>query len=292
MTAPVSQALTRRSASNLALAFVLLPAPRRAAMAALYAFCREVDDVADEDAVPVDARRRALDDWREDLHRASTGAPPRHAILRELQPHLETYRLPLDCFEDILAGCEMDLDHSRYPDWSELELYCHRVAGAVGLLSIRIFGCQHPGCAAYAEALGQAFQLTNILRDVREDAARGRIYLPQTELARHQVTEADILAGRYSPRYRALAAAVADRARQRYREAAAARPAADLRALIAAELMGAVYWGLLGRLAARDYDVFAGPRVRLSRLTKLALIARTWWRIRVRHSPRPNYGDG
>ncbi len=292
MTVPISQAITRRSASNLALAFVLLPAPRRAAMAALYAFCREVDDVADDETVPLDERRRALDAWREDLHRAGAGAIPEHAVLRELQPHLATYHLPLTGFEDILAGCEMDLDHRRYPDWPALELYCHRVAGAVGLLSIRIFGCQHPACATYAEALGQAFQLTNILRDVREDAARGRIYLPQCELARHGVTEAEMLEDRYSERFRALAAAVADRARQRYREAAAARPAEDLRALIAAELMGAVYWNLLRRLAARGFNVFTGPRARLSRPAKLYLTARTWWRIRVRHSTRPNYGDG
>jgi phytoene synthase len=283
------QSITRRSASNLALAFVLLPPARRRAMAALYAFCREVDDVADDSALPPAERRRALAAWREDLRRAVAGETPRLPVLRELQPHLVTYQLPFDLFDEILAGCAMDLEHTRYPDWPELDLYCHRVAAAVGLLSIRIFGCRHPQSADYAEALGRAFQLTNILRDVREDAARGRIYLPQTELARHGVTEAEILEGRYSERFRALAESVAARARDYYARAAALLPAEDRRALIAAELMGAVYWNLLRRLAARGFNVFAGPRARLSRAAKLYLTARTWWRLRV--GPfRPNYG--
>jgi len=283
------QSITRRSASNLALAFVLLPPARRRAMAALYAFCREVDDVADDTAVSPAERRRALAAWREDLRRAVAGETPRLPVLRELQPHLVTYQLPFDLFNEILAGCEMDLEHTRYPDWPELDLYCHRVAAAVGLLSIRIFGCRHPHSADYAEALGRAFQLTNILRDVGEDAARGRIYLPQSELARHGVTEAEILEGRYSARFRALAESVAARAREYYARAAALLPADDRRALIAAELMGAVYWNLLRRLAARGFDVFTGPRARLSRAAKLYLTARTWWRLRV--GPfRPNYG--
>ncbi len=289
MSDALCQSITRRSASNLALAFVLLPPARRRAMAALYAFCREVDDVADDSALPPAERRRALAAWREDLRRAVAGETPRLPVLRELQPHLVTYQLPFDLFDEILAGCAMDLEHTRYPDWPELDLYCHRVAAAVGLLSIRIFGCRHPQSADYAEALGRAFQLTNILRDVREDAARGRIYLPQTELARHGVTEAEILEGRYSERFRALAESVAARARDYYARAAALLPAEDRRALIAAELMGAVYWNLLRRLAARGFNVFAGPRARLSRAAKLYLTARTWWRLRV--GPfRPNYG--
>lgn len=289
MSDALCQSITRRSASNLALAFILLPPARRRAMAALYAFCRQVDDVADDPAVPPAERRRALAAWRADLRRAAAGETPRLPVLRELQVHLVTYQLPLDLFDEVLAGCEMDLELSRYPDWPELDLYCHRVAAAVGLLSIRIFGCRHPHSADYAEALGRAFQLTNILRDVREDAARGRIYLPQTELARHGVTEAEILEGRYSARFRALAESVAARARAYYARAAARLPADDRRALIAAELMGAVYWNLLRRLAAQGFDVFTGPRARLSRAAKLYLTARTWWRLRV--GPfRPNYG--
>lgn len=289
MSDALCQSITRRSASNLALAFVLLPPARRRAMAALYAFCRQVDDVADDPAVPPAERRRALAAWRADLRRAVAGETPHLPVLRELQPHLVTYQLPSDLFDEVLAGCEMDLELTRYPDWPALDLYCHRVAAAVGLLSIRIFGCRHPHSADYAEALGRAFQLTNILRDVREDAARGRIYLPQTELARHGVTEAEILEGRYSTRFRALAESVAARARAYYARAAARLPADDRRALIAAELMGAVYWNLLRRLAARGFDVFTGPRAHLSRATKLYLTARTWWRLRV--GPfRPNYG--
>ncbi len=289
MSAPVSHAITRRSASNLALAFVLLPRPRRAAMNALYAFCREVDDVADDTARPVPERRQALAAWREDIRLACAGDEPRLPVSRELRPFIHLHRLPFELFDEIVAGCEMDLELTRYPDWPQLELYCHRVASAVGLLSIRIFGCRHPHSAAYAEALGRAFQLTNILRDVREDAARGRIYLPQTELDRFGVPAEDLLAGRYSERFRALADAVAARARAYYREAAARLPAEDRRALIAAELMGAVYWRLLEHLAAREFRVLDGPRARLSRATKLWLVCRTWWRLRVGPFV-PNYG--
>jgi phytoene synthase len=281
--------ITRRSASNLALAFVLLPRTKRDAMAALYAFCRAVDDVADEEAVPVEERRARLQQWREDIRRACAGGTPQLPVNRELQPVIRQFGLPFELFDELLRGVETDLDVTRYENWAQLDLYCHRVASVVGLLSIEIFGYTDARCREYAEHLGRALQLTNILRDVGNDAARGRIYLPREELRRHGVSESDILQGRHTPTFHALAQSVAARARAHYAAARAALPAADRRAMIAAELMGAVYWRLLRKLEARGFDVLGPVPTRLTRLHKLALILRTWFRL-VSGAVVPNYG--
>lgn len=284
-----SQAITRNSASNLALAFILLPKPRREAMAALYAFCREVDDVADEDAVPVEKRRAGLAAWRADIKRACDGGTPQFAVNRELQPVLKQFGLRYELFDELIQGCEMDLETTRYETAAQLERYCYRVASVVGLLSIEIFGYRNPKCRDYAIALGQALQLTNILRDVQNDAARDRIYLPQEELRNHAVTEAEILRGEYSERYARLAASVAERARNYYQTARQTLPAEDRRAMVAAELMGSVYWRLLGKLERRRFQVFTPAPVRLSRPHKLALILRAWLR-HLCHRTNSDYG--
>mgnify|MGYP002072978578 CR=1 FL=1 len=274
-----STAITQGSGSNLALAFILLPRPKREGMAALYAFCREVDDIADEDARPAAERARLLEAWRADIHRACAGGSPRFPVNRELQTVIARHPgLRFELFDELIRGCEQDLEPFRCATYAGLEAYCYRVASVVGLLSIEIFGYTDPGCRGYAIPLGKALQFTNILRDVKKDAERGRIYLPLEELDRQGVREAEILAGRYSGRYAAAAAAVAERARGFYAAARDALPPGDRRAMASAELMGAVYWKLLAKVAARRFDVF-GPRpVRLSRPHKLALIALAWLR--------------
>lgn len=284
-----SAAITRRSGSNLALAFILLPKERREGMAALYAFCREVDDVADEDSRPVAERARLLEEWRADVREACNGGAPRFAVNRELKSVIGAYRLPFELFDELIRGCETDLTRTRYATYAELEQYCYRVASVVGLLSIEVFGYTDPRCREYAVHLGQALQLTNILRDVRRDAERDRIYLPGEELARHGVTEEEILQGRYSERYAAAAKAVAGRARHFYREARRTLPESDRRSMVAAELMGSVYWRLLEKLEASNFDVFGPRTTRIGKLQKIALILRTWFRI---HSgaAAPNYG--
>ena len=279
MSTSASQAITRKSASNLALSFIVLPREKRQAMAALYAFCREVDDVADEAGVPVAERQTRLAAWRADLQAACTHGAPRFAVTRELQPVIARYHLPFAHFDQLLEGVAMDLQVQRYSDYAALERYCYRVASVVGLLSIEVFGYQNPACREYAVALGKALQLTNILRDVGTDAARGRIYLPLTELTRFRVTEEEILRGEYSPRFRALAGSVADHARQFYRQARETLPVADRRAMAPAELMGSVYWRLLGKLSARQFNVLGGRPTRLGRGAKLLLVLRTWWRL-------------
>src|SRR5580765_354899 len=274
-----SRAITRKSASNLALAFVLLPKVKRDGMSALYAFCREVDDVADDESVPVERRSEQLAAWRADIARACGNETPQFPVNRELQPVIRQYRMPFELFDELLKGVEMDLDTRRYENYEQLEVYCYRVASVVGLLSIEIFGYQSPACRDYAIALGKALQLTNILRDVRSDAERGRIYLPLSELERFNVAPEDILRLEYSQRFFDLATSVSQRARQFYRMAEDTLPPADRRSMVAAELMGTVYWELFRKLERQRFDVFGPKKTRLNKGQKLLLILRTWFRF-------------
>jgi len=284
-----SQAITQKSASNLALAFILLPKNRRDAMSALYAFCREVDDVADEDQAPAEKRREQLAAWREDVRRACENGSPQFAVNRELQSVIRDFRLPFKLFDELIQGCEMDLDVKRYENYEQLERYCYHVASVVGLLSIEIFGYQNPACRDYAVYLGKALQLTNILRDVRTDAERGRIYLPQSELARFKVAEREILDFEYSDRFRSLAESVAAQAKKYYRLARETLPPEDRRSMVAAELMGSVYWRLLKKLERQQFNVFGPNPPRLGKGQKLFLIFRSWCRF-VSGATTPNYG--
>lgn len=284
-----SRAITRKSASNLALAFVLLPRKKREAMSGLYAFCREVDDVADDETTPTSQRREMLAAWRADLRRACGNEQPEFPVNRELQPIIRQYHLEFDHFDELIRGVEMDLDIRRYPTYEQLEVYCYRVASVVGLLSIEIFGYRNPACRDYAVHLGKALQFTNILRDVRTDAERGRIYLPLGELARCQVAEAEILRYEYSPRFRNLALSVAERARRFYQQARETLPPEDRRAMVAAELMGSVYWRLLRKLERRQFNVLGPGLTRLNKGQKFLLILRTWYRL-ASGAMAPNYG--
>jgi phytoene synthase len=284
-----SRTITRKSASNLALAFVLLPKAKRDGMSALYAFCREVDDLADDESVPIQERRSQLNAWRVDIQRACSGGEPAIAVNRELQPFIITHGLAFELFDELLRGVEMDLDIKRYATYAELEQYCYRVASVVGLLSIEIFGYRNGHCRDYANHLGKALQFTNILRDVRTDAERRRIYLPLSELARFAVNEDEILHGHYSDRFRALASSFAERARQFYRQARESLPEEDRRSMAAAELMGSVYWRLLRKLELQQFNVFGLEPTRLAKGQKLLLILRMWWRT-LSGAMVPNYG--
>ena len=285
-----SRALTKKSASNLALAFILLPREKRDAMCALYAFCRAVDDVTDEDSAPVAQRRAELAAWREDIRLACENKKPQFLLNQEFAPVIQRFKLPFALFDQLIQGCEMDLEKIRYENFAELELYCHRVASVVGLLSLEIFGYQNPACHAYAVSLGQALQLTNILRDVKNDAARGRIYLPLSELKKFNVSEDDILQARYSENYFALAQSVAGRAKDFYSLAQKTLPPEDRKSMVAAELMGSVYWRLLQKLGQEKFNVFGEQRVRLNKPQKFALIFRSWMR-HATGSAAPNYGE-
>jgi len=284
-----TRAITRKSASNLTLGFILLPRGKRDGMSALYAFCREVDDIADDESASVEKRRAALADWREDVRRACGSETPRFNVNRELQPIAHKYRLPFEYFDALITGVEMDLDVKRYDTYEQLELYCYRVASVVGLLSIEIFGYKDPACKDYAIYLGKALQFTNILRDIGSDADRGRIYLPLSELACFKVSQDEILRHEYSPRFFNLAESFAQRSRGFYTLARQTLAPADRNSMFVAELMGSVYWRLLRKLERKRFDVF-GPRItRLNKGQKLLLIFRAWTRLAF-GAMSPSYG--
>ena len=286
-----SQLITAKSGSNLAAAFFLLPKANRRGMVALYAFCREVDDVADDDAVTLAKRAEILQQWRDDIRRACEWGEPQFEVCRELRPFIREYNLPFSLFNELLIGMESDLEKTRYRDFDELRLYCHRAASVVGLLSIRIFGCDGELAQRYAENLGQALQLTNILRDVAEDAERGRIYLPQSMLEKHSVDESDVLEGRFTVGYGNAAQEIAERAWAHYRLARESLPHGQKHRLVASEAMGAIYWRLLMKLRADRYDVFGLNRGKLktSRLAKLGIGLKIWFCLK-RNAYRPIYG--
>jgi len=264
--------ITRRSSSNFYYAFMLLPGERRRALYAVYAFCRFIDDIADDDTITQPAEMLAR--WRDELHNVFAGAPTR-PVSRALADNLVRFNLPRRYFDEIIDGVEMDLTRRRYESFDELSLYCRRVASAVGLICIEIFGYRNPATRVYAEKLGLAFQLTNIIRDVREDAERGRIYLPLEDLRRFTVTEAELLDGSYTDRFRSLMAFEAQRARDFYRQAAAALPLEDRPSMLSAEAMRLIYSALLERIVRADYRVF-DRRHRLSTPRKLYLVGRAW----------------
>ena len=276
-SSPEAQAITRASKSNLALALVSLPRERREDMVVFYAWCRVIDDIADDPGQTVEERRTALDKWKEAVQRPVEGESTLAAPVRKL---VEKYHLQAGYFHEIIAGVEMDLHGASYETWEDLRLYCHRVASVVGLISIEIFGCRDPRAQEYAEQLGLALQLTNILRDVGEDFANGgRIYLPREDLARFGYTPEDLAASRHNAAFLALMRFEAERARGFYAAATEALPPGDRRALVAAEIMHSVYRRLLDRMERDDFHVF-GQRYSLGRLRKLGLITRAILRAR------------
>ena len=263
-----------QSGSSFYYGFRLLPPERRRAITALYAFCREVDDVVDEVSDPGVARLK-LAWWRTEIA-AVYGGRPQHPVALALIPAVAAFDLPQEHFQAVIDGMTMDLDCSRYPDFAALERYCHCVAGVVGLMSAEIFGYREGGTRAYARDLGVAFQLTNIIRDVGEDARRGRIYLPQEELARHGVSAEDILARRVTGAFADLMAQQVARARDFYARAIAALPAVDRRAQRPGLVMAAVYRALLRRIEREGFRVL-DRRIALAPLTKAWIAWKTSW---------------
>jgi phytoene synthase len=261
------------SGSSFYYSFLFLPAERRRAITALYAFCREVDDVVDEGGDPQVAAAK-LAWWRTELGALFAGKP-QHPVTRALLPFVEKFSLEGAKLGEIIDGMEMDLRQSRYLDWPSLETYCYRVAGVVGLLAAGIFGYRDERTLEYARKLGIAFQLTNIIRDVGEDARKNRIYLPMDELKRFGVPAADILQAKQTPAFRELMAFQAQRARTYYEEAMAALPRGDRRTQRAGLVMAAIYRALLREIENDGFQVLA-QRTSLTPLRKLWIAWRTW----------------
>jgi 15-cis-phytoene synthase len=261
--------ITRQSKSNLALAFISLGRERKRDITVFYAFCRVIDDIADSaqfDAVQKQVRLAA---WREMLRRACADEP---VLAREVRGLIDKYSLPIDILEEIIAGVEMDLSISRYATFEELRVYCYRVASAVGLVSIEIFGYRNARCKEYALELGLALQMTNIIRDVGKDLRSGRIYLPQEDLARFGYSEMELQDRQHNERFVRLMEFEAARAREFFSRAAEALPPEDRRAMVPAEIMSSIYRGLLRRMELDQFRVFE-KEYRLSGLEKVGRIA-------------------
>ena len=265
-----------RSHSSFTTSFLFLPAERRRAITALYAFCREVDAAVD-DCPDAETARGKLDGWRNEIAALDASAPIHalHPVTQALAAAREHFSLPTEQLTEIIDGMEMDLDHARYPDFKALHLYCYRVASVVGLLAAEIFGVTDRRTLKYAHDLGLAFQLTNIIRDVGEDARRGRIYLPQDELARFGVSEADLLECRPSGNFSRLMEFQAARAVEHYGRALAQLPAADRKAQRAGLIMAAIYRETLDEIIRGGFDVL-DRRTRLSKPRKLWIAVKTW----------------
>jgi 15-cis-phytoene synthase len=261
------------SGSSFYYSFLFLPPDRRRAITALYAFCREVDDVADETQDPQVAAAK-LAWWRTEIANLFAGNP-QHPVTKALMPHIGAYSLTHERLNDIIDGMEMDLTQTRYLDWPGLERYCYRVAGAVGLLAAGIFGYRDARTLDYARELGTAFQLTNIIRDVGEDARKNRIYLPMSDLKQFGVPAADILQSRESPGFGRLMAFEAARAREHYEKAMQALPAGERKAQRPGLIMAAIYRTLLDEIERDGFHVLT-RRTSLTPLRKFWIAWRTW----------------
>ena len=267
--------------TNFYYSFLVLPSDKRRAIVAVWDFCRAVDDGVDE-AGDSNAAMAEIARWRGELAAAFEGGTPRTPQGRALAPLIPQFNLPRPAFESLIEGVEMDLGSRRYDTFADLYEYCIRVASAVGLICLEIFGYGDPRSRQYAVDLGVALQLTNILRDVPEDLRRGRVYIPQEDLRRHGCSEDDLArecagGGVRAPKVKALLRQQAERAREYYRKAADGLPRADAQRLLAAQIMGAIYRGILTRIERSDYDVFSRV-VRIPRPQRALIAAATWAR--------------
>jgi 15-cis-phytoene synthase len=262
-----------QSGSSFYYSFLFLPPQRRRAITALYAFCREVDDIVDE-CTDTGLAHTKLAWWRQELARLYAG-DPQHPVTRALAPAIQPFGIKHEYLSEIIDGMEMDLSQNRYPDFPALEQYCHRVAGVVGLLAASIFGYEDERTLAYAHTLGLAFQLTNIIRDVGEDSRKGRIYLPLAELQQFQVSAADILHARQSENFVRLMAFQIERAERYYSAAFEQLPQVDRKAQRPGLIMAAIYRALLREIANDGCKVLS-QRTALTPLRKLWIAWKTW----------------
>ncbi len=269
---------TRQSGSNFFYSFLFLPREKRQAIYTVYSFCRQTDDIADTLELPLEKKAALLDWWEQELIRAFTRSVSNY--FGNLRTVAERFRIPLELFLELIEGVRMDLHRTRYQTFEELLTYCEKVAAAVGLMSIRIFGYRNAATQQYARYLGIALQLTNILRDVPKDMRMGRLYLPLEDLQRFGVQEEDIRQQRFSPAFQQLMAFEATRTWQYYRKAESCLTLDDRKNMVVAEIMKTIYIQILNRLKSVDYDVFHYP-VKISTGEKLRLAVRTFLNIQL-----------
>src|SRR5579863_798891 len=287
MAYSVCRSITRSAAKNFYYAFLVLPRPKRQALCAVYAFMRRCDDIADDTALPLHERQQKLASWLDAFHRSQSGFPTDELVLLALTDAQRRYNIRVDLLDQVAYVTGMDVDEEdqllceaaapiltvRYKTFDDLRNYCYRVASVVGLACIRIFGYRDPAAEPLAERLGLAFQLTNIIRDVQEDAAMGRVYLPEEDLVRFNVSPGELVAGGDPARLRPLLAMEADRARDYYNAAVELIPLIDEDSQPALWVLVTIYRRLLEKIALRQYDVFSG-KISLSVREKLGILAR------------------
>ncbi|PPD13369.1 presqualene diphosphate synthase HpnD [Methylophilus sp.] len=271
------QQKTRESGSSFTLSFMFLPKEKRDAMTALYAFCREVDDVVDE-CTDYQIAQTKLAWWKQEVHRLFHETP-QHPVTQALQPVVKRFNLQETHFIEIIDGMQMDTQYNRYADFEQLALYCYRVASVVGLLSAQIFGYSHPATLEYAHDLGMAFQLTNIIRDVGEDARRGRIYIPLDELERAGITEEQLLNSKSSEQMQALLLKQIERAELFYDKALNQLPKADIKPQLPGLIMAAIYRALLQEIKPEPNLVLT-HKIMLPPFRKLKLAVSAWFKYR------------
>ena len=278
----VCRGITRREAKNFYYAFMVLPKPKRRALCAVYAFMRRCDDISDDTILSIRERRDKLESWLNDVHRALAGQPTDDPVLLALTDTQRRFRIPPELLDQLAFGTAMDVQQEpehpggltvQYRTFDELYVYCYRVASVVGLVCIRVFGYRDAGAEPLAERLGLAFQLTNIIRDVKEDAAMGRVYLPQEDLVNYGISADEFRAASDPARFRMLLAMEADRAREYYASGEELIPLIDEDSQPALWVLATIYRSLLEKIALKQYDVFS-EKVRLTTREKLMILGK------------------
>lgn len=275
----IAKEISKKSKSSFYYAFNLLPAEQRDAMNTVYAFCRQTDDIVDEGSVADDIKYDKLRKWRIELEKSLNGHSE-YPLINKLSNTIQNFNIPLEPFFDLLKGMEMDLQQKRYVTFNDLQTYCYRVASTVGLMCIEIFGYRHPSAKDFAVNLGIAFQLTNILRDVKKDAEKGRIYLPKEDLEKFNYHESDIFNNTYNENFQKMMKYQVERAREYFNTATACLNREDKKAMFAARAMQHIYYRMLNKIVDADYDVYSN-KIKISTAKKVGISLGVWAKYRL-----------
>jgi len=275
----IAKEISRKSKSSFYYAFNLLPAEQRDAMNTVYAFCRQTDDIVDEGNLSDDYKYEKLRKWRIELEKSLQGHSD-YPLINKLSKTIQHFNIPLEPFFDLIKGMEMDLQKKRYLTFDDLQKYCYNVASTVGLMCIEIFGYRHPSAKDFAINLGIALQLTNILRDVKKDAEKGRIYLPKEDLDKFNYFEDDVLNNKYNENFQRMMQYQVDRAREYFNAATACLNLEDKKAMFAARAMQHIYFRMLKKIVDADYDVY-NNKIRISTAKKVGISLGVWAKYRL-----------
>jgi len=275
----IAKEITKKSNSSFYYAFNLLPQEKREAMNTVYAFCRQTDDIVDTGSETSDLKYEKLRKWRIELEKSLDGYSD-YQILNKLASTIQKFNIPLEPFFELLIGMEMDLQKNRYLTFEDLQLYCYRVASTVGLMCIEIFGYKHASTRDFAVNLGIALQLTNILRDVKKDADKGRIYLPQEDLKKYGYAEKDLLNSTYNENFQNMMKFEVQRAKEYFDKATNSLNLEDKKAMFAARAMQHIYYRMLNKIVDADYDVYR-TKIRISKFKKVGISLGVWAKYRL-----------